>query len=139
MRTTLDFKEIADNFSHALKTISISRCDYVSIKEILFVEETNLSIKELTNPYKYSQEVIENVKKMWGSLSILIWYLSSSEQIEKLSRKERVYIIKTEKISNRSFRFISNLIKALNRYKNGVVHSIKYKEVTHLETQGYLW
>ena len=73
----LNFEDIADKASKEInkdlsKVTSLSRCDYVLITEekIIFVEETNLSSKDLANLRVITKEVIENVKKMWGSLVV---------------------------------------------------------------------
>jgi len=87
----LNFEEIANNFSQQLNSgnpnmSTVSRCDYIIInnKEILFIEETNLEVKNLMNPNVYAEEVIENIKKMWGSMAVFMWYVSKNELIDEV-------------------------------------------------------
>ncbi|WP_461830002.1 hypothetical protein [Aquifex sp.] len=130
----LNFEDIANNVSRDInsglsKTTSLSRCDYVFIteNEIIFVEKTSLSSKDLTNFRAFVKETIENVKKMWGSLVVFTWYASSNVCINELSRgKERIYVILIDDIDGRTARFLSNMIKTLYKYRNGSFSEIKF-------------
>lgn len=130
----LNFEDIANNASREInsglsKTTSLSRCDYVLIteKEIIFLEESNLSLKDLANFQVITKEIIENVKKMWGSLVVFTWYTSSNICIRELSKgKERIYMILIDDINGRTARFLSNMIKVLYKYRDGAVSEIKF-------------
>jgi len=129
MKKKLKFEEIADEFSKIFKQASISRCDYLLIKnkEILFIEVTKFKGKDLSNPQKYSKEVIENVKKMWGSLTVFAWYVSNTKFLEEVEGKRRIYILLIEKFEDRYSRIVSNMLKILKRYKNGGFDDIAFK------------
>jgi len=134
MRRILNFEEIADEYSKKINNgnpnmSKISRCDYLIIKEneILFIEETDFSKKDLLNPNKYSKEIIENVKKMWGSLSIFNLYIMEKGYLDKISGKDRVYILLLSKQNRKFIRVISNIIKSLIRYKDSGYSYVKYK------------
>ena len=131
----LNFEEIADKFSNEINKSnpnmsSISRCDWVVINnnEIIFIEETSLENKDLYNPTKYRKEIIENVKKMWGSFSIFTWYFLKINKFETFSGIDRIYLIYFKKdIDNRLKRTLANLMKSLKKYKNSSFSDIKYK------------
>jgi len=128
MAERLNFEEVAERFSGCLRQPSVSHCDWVVIKdkEIIFIEETDYSSKDFANPRVYSKEVIENVKKMWGSYAILLWYLQSNSNLETLKGKRKLYIISLEQIDNRTSRILSNLLKTLEKYKNGIIDEVGY-------------
>jgi len=130
----LNFEEIANNFSQQLNSgnpnmSTVSRCDYIIInnKEILFIEETNLEVKNLMNPNVYAEEVIENIKKMWGSMAVFMWYVSKNELIDEVRGKNRIYILIFEKVSWKTVRILSNMIKTLIKYRDGGFADVKFK------------
>ena len=130
----LNFEDIADKASKEInkdlsKVTSLSRCDYVLITEekIIFVEETNLSSKDLANLRVITKEVIENVKKMWGSLVVFTWYSSYNICISEYAKgKERIYVILIDSIDGRTARFLSNMIKTLHKYRDGAFLEIRF-------------
>lgn len=130
----LNFEDIADKASKEInkdlsKVTSLSRCDYVLITEekIIFVEETNLSSKDLANLRVITKEVIENVKKMWGSLVVFTWYSSYNICISEYAKgKERIYVILIDSIDGRTARFLSNMIKTLHKYRDGAFSEIRF-------------
>ncbi|NPA65144.1 MAG: hypothetical protein GXO16_09255 [Epsilonproteobacteria bacterium] len=131
MKTILDFEQIADHYSakingHNPAVSSISRCDKVIMQNdrILLIEETRYKKKDLTDFRLYSREVIENVKKMWGSFAILI----ASQNLSTIQGKDRYYILLIDKLDSRNARALANLIKVLHRYCNGAITTIKFKE-----------
>jgi len=128
MTEKLNFEEVAERFSVYLRQPSVSHCDWVEIneEEILFIEETDYSSKDFADPRVYSEEVIENVKKMWGSYAILLWYLQRNSNLETLKGKRKLYIISLKQIDNRTSRILSNLLKTLERYKNGIIDEVGY-------------
>ena len=134
MREILNFEEIADEYSTKINNgnsnmSKISRCDYLVIKEneILFIEDTDFSRKDLLNPIKYSKEIIENIKKMWGSLSIFNLYIMDKNLLDSISGRNRVYVLLLNKENKKLSRIISNIMKALIKYKDSGYSHIKYK------------
>ncbi len=130
----LDFECIADLFSDMVnsgssKMSSLSRCDYVIIqdKEILFIEETDLRMKDLSKPRVYTKEVLDNVKKMWGSMVVFTWLISTNGLIDKIRGRDRIYILLLQELDGRTVRALSNLIKTLRKYRNGGYTDVKYK------------
>jgi len=129
----LKFESIADLFSDKINSgnprmSSVSRCDYVIIKdkEILFIEETNLMLKDLLNPRVYTREIVENVKKMWGSITIFMYYISAKGLIDEVKGKDRIYILLLWKFDGKTVRALSNMIKTLIKYRNGGYADVKY-------------
>jgi len=135
MKKKLDFEKIADCFSERFNSGSsnmsaISRCDYVIIKDdkILFIEKTNLEEKDLANPKVYAEEIIENVKKMWGSMSVFVWYVLENNMLDKIKGKDRIYLLLLEEVSGRTARFVSNMIKTLIKYRDSGFSDVKFKD-----------
>ncbi len=129
-----NFEDIADLFSKTFnagsgKMSTVSRCDRVVIRgsEVLFIEETNLNTKDLIDPNTYAKEILENVKKMWGSLSVFVWYVSEKDIISNVKGKDRIYILSFEHMDGRTARFVSNMIKTLRRYRNGGFADVKFE------------
>ena len=134
MMERLNFEEIADEYSEEINSPNpnmskISRCDWLIIEDdkILFIENTDLTKKDLLNPNKFSKEVIENVKKMWGSLSVFSWYFSKHQHLEKVSGKDRIFILFLEEENPKTIRMLGNLMKALRKYRNSSFSDVMYK------------
>ncbi len=129
-----NFEEIADIFSKELNNgITISRCDFLEITNdaILFREETDLSVKDLLKPKEYTKQVRENVKKMWGSLVFFIWYVDK-ECIDTnlIKNRRKIYLLDLSKARNpsqfaKTARALSNMLKELQKFKNGGIDEIK--------------
>ncbi|WP_457681241.1 hypothetical protein [Thermovibrio sp.] len=134
MKKKLDCEKLADHFSKEInsnlpQTSTISRCDLIIIKDdkILFIEKTKIGNKKIYLPNRFSDEVVENVKKMWGSLATFCWYSCCKEK--NLESKERIFLIAfEEKLDNRHLRLVSNLIKAIRKFRNGAFSKVKYIE-----------
>lgn len=75
--------------------------------------------------YAFRQELVENVKKMWGSASVLVWYLMN-QNLEHYMTQKRVFILETPYIENRMYRPLRNMISALDQYRNGAYDEIKF-------------
>jgi len=135
MKKILNFENLADKFSKELNsglsgTSTVSRCDKVIIdgEKVLFLEFTKVSAKKLYLPNRFSNEVVENVKKMWGSLATFSWYLCENEK-DSVEGKERFFIlVLEEKLDSKHLRLIGNLLKAIRKFRNGGFSEIKYKE-----------
>ncbi len=130
----LNFEDVANSFSQEFNsgnpnTSTISRCDSIIInnEEVLFIEETNLEAKDLTNPNVYAEEAIENIKKMWGSMVVFVWYVSENELLDEVKSKNRIYLLLLRKVSGRTARALSNMIKTLIKYRNGGFTDVKFK------------
>ncbi len=132
----LNFEEVANNFSQEFNSgnpniSTVSRCDYIIInnEDVLFIEETNLEAKDLMNPNVYAEEVIENIKKMWGSMAVFVWYVSNNELFDEVRGKDRIYVLLLEEVSGRTVRILSNMIKTLIKYRNGGFADVKFIQV----------
>ena len=130
----LDFENLATKLSQTVnknveKVSDFARCDWVEIKEkeIVFIEETNLSRKDLFQPKKFSKEVIENIKKMWGSLVVFAILINDRKVLCKVSRdKKRIYLIVFPKIDGRSARSVANIMKTLEKFRDGGISEVKF-------------
>jgi hypothetical protein len=135
MMGRFDFESLADEFSAEINSglsdvSSVSRCDEIVINKecVLFLEFTRLSQKKLYLPNRFSEEVIENVKKIWGSFATFVWYLNEGERRE-LKGKRRVFVLVfREEIDGRNSRIVANLLKAMRKFRNGAFSEIKFKE-----------
>lgn len=121
----LNFEEIADEFQSHFRTRSISHCDFVEVvgDRVIMVEETRYIDKDLLERDVYDAEIIEMVKKMWGSFAIAVWRWS--EKPEMLS-KERYFILKV-KVKPGFERTLAQLIKDVRKFKNGAYDDVKIK------------
>lgn len=106
---------------------TISHCDYVIFckDKILFIEETQLSYKDLFKIGIYTGEIIENIKKMWGSFAIFLGYIFENNLLSELEGKERYYVLLVDKLDGRIIRALSNLLKFLRKYRNGAYSDVK--------------
>jgi hypothetical protein len=121
-----DFEIISDMFHRNFKISPISHCDKLIFdkNKILLIEETVYINKDLLNSNNYNKEFAEIVKKMWGSFSILLWYIDN----KKLFKKDKIFILKA-KIDKRFIKILSKLIRDLKKYKNGAYTEVKFIEV----------
>jgi len=121
----LNFEEIAYEFQSYFRIRSISHCDFVEVVDdrVTMIEETRYIGKDLLKKDVYEAEVIEIVKKMWGSLTIAVWCWR--ENREMLSKK-RYFVLKV-KVKPGFERMLAQLIKDVRKFKNGAYDDVKIK------------
>jgi len=118
-----DFEEISKIFQDFFKIDTISHCDVLKFdgNRILLIEETKYIDKNLLDDNIYKQELSEIVKKMWGTHSILVWYLEP-----KTFRKEKIFIVRV-KVASRFSRILGKMNKEIRRFKNGAYSDIRFE------------
>ena len=130
----LNMERVANRFSKEWnKGTTISRCDFLEITDeaILFIEETDLSTKDLLKPKEYTSQIQENVKKMWGSFAVLIWYTNKGcIDFQLIKNKRKIYILDLSNARNpsqfnKTARALSNMLKILHKFKNGGIDEIR--------------
>ncbi len=119
----LDFEEISKIFQDFFRIDTISHCDILKFEgdSIFLTEETVYIDKNLLDKNVYNNELSEIVKKLWGSHSILIWYLEPDT-----FRKNKFFILKT-KIDPRFSKILGKLNREIRRFKNGAYSDIKFE------------
>lgn len=126
----MNFEQIADRFQQYFQVGAISRCDVLEIEteEVRLVEQTSYGTdrKNLLENVAYQQELRENIKKMWGSSSVLVWYLMEQDQTAEM-RKRRIFILETPLLDNRMFRPLRNMMYDLEKYRNGAYDEINFR------------
>lgn len=132
-----NFEEIAKDFERYYKIASISHCDELKIEEdknsVLLVEKTCVINQDLLNSKKYRKQLEELVKKMWGSLVILIWYdLQKSNFTLNSSlvyKRKRIFKVVFE-IERKNAKFLKGILPQLRddllKYKNGAYNDIEF-------------
>ncbi len=130
-----DFEEIAKNFTAYFQTKDLAHVDKLKILEdkVIFLEETNLCFKDLTRDDLFEDELTEIVKKMAGSLTIFLWWLyhersDNQEEIESIFTKNRLFVIDPGPVEDRFSRILSQLLRKVKKFKNGLYDEIKWKE-----------
>jgi hypothetical protein len=125
-----NFEHLADEFTHYFRIESVSRCDKVEIsgQQIKLIEETQYGegLKDLLDDKVFEKQVTENIKKMWGSFSILVWYLMHSDQVGSMA-KSRVFILAIPEYDPRMARQLKNLMEELRKYRNGAFDSVNFE------------
>jgi len=118
-----DFEEISKIFQDFFKIDTISHCDILKFdgNRILLIEETKYINKNLLDNNIYKQELSEIVKKMWGTHSILVWYL-----VPETFRKEKIFIVRV-KVASRFSRILGEMNKEIRRFKNGAYSDVKFE------------
>lgn len=127
MEEKVNLETLAQEFDKFFGSSSISRGDWLFIdgETIYIVEETNLYALDLAEQEKFEKFLVETVKKMWGSLAVLLWW--SREKMENLKGKKRVFLLKLG-VDETSARFIPLLIKKLHAFKDGAYEEIQYEQ-----------
>ncbi len=130
-----DFEEIAKNFTAYFQTKDLAHVDKLKVLEdkVIFLEETNLSFKDLTKDDLFEKELAEIVKKMAGSLTIFLWWLyhehsNNQEKIKSIFTKNRLFVIDSGPVEDRFSRILSQLLCKVKKFKNGLYDEIKWKE-----------
>jgi hypothetical protein len=126
----LSFEVISQIFQSFFRIDTVSHCDIMRIeldegriKRVTLIEDTVYVDKNLLDKNIYKNEVSEIVKKMWGTYSILIWYLTP----ESL-RKNKIFILRA-KINPRFSRILGKLIREVRGFKDGAYSDVKFEEV----------
>ncbi|GAB6071739.1 hypothetical protein JCM14244_01160 [Venenivibrio stagnispumantis] len=116
------FEEISKIFQEFFRIDTISHCDILKLdgNNILLIEETVYINKNLLDNNIYNNEVVEIVKKMWGTHSILVWYLEPDT-----FRKKKIFILKA-KVDPRFSKILGKLNREIRRFKNGAYSDIKF-------------
>ncbi len=129
-----DFEKLANFFSEEFNNgRTISRCDFlvIEIDYVAFIEETDLSTKDLLKPKEYSKQIQENVKKMWGSFAVLIWSVERKCIAAKcIENKKKIYVLDLSNSRDptqyiRMARVLTNMFKTLGKFKNGAIDEVK--------------
>ena len=117
----VDFEIVNKIFQDFYQIDTISHCDILEVdeNEIRLIEKTLYINKNLLDPNIYNNELAEIVKKMWGSFSILMWYLEPTE-----FRKRKVFILRAN-VDPRFARILSKLNREIKKFKNGAYIDIK--------------
>jgi hypothetical protein len=120
-----DFEVVSDIFTNNFKISPISHCDILEFKDnkIVLIEESLYINKNLLDDAVYKKEVIEVVRKMWGSFAILLWYIDD----KKVFKKEKIFILKA-KIDKRFVKILGKLIGEVKKYKNGAYSDVMFIE-----------
>ena len=120
----IDFEIVSQIFQDYFRTDTISHCDIMKFEDgkVFLIEETVYINKNLLDKNVYQNELSEIVKKMWGTYSILIWYLDY-----ETFRKHKIFILKAE-IESRFVKILGKLIKDVRRFKNGAYLDIRFKD-----------
>ena len=118
-----EFEEISKIFQDFFKVNTISHCDILKFdgNRILLIEETKYINKNLLDNNIYKQELSEIVKKMWGTYSILVWYLEPDE-----FRKQKIFIVKV-KATPRFSKILGKLNREIRKFKNGAYFDIRFE------------
>jgi len=134
MPTIKDFEEIAKKFVNYFQARDLAHADALEILEdkVIFLEETNLSFKDLTDDNVFEKELTEIVKKMAGSLTVFLWWLyheySDEEEIKFIFKKNRLFIVDPGPVESKFARLLSKMLRKINKFKNGLYDEIKWKE-----------
>lgn len=117
-----DFEEISKIFQNFFRIDTISHCDILKFEgnKIFLIEETVYIDKNLLDNDIYNNEVAEIVKKMWGTHSILVWYLEPDT-----FRKNKIFILKA-KVDPRFSKILGKLNREIRRFKDGAYSDIKF-------------
>jgi predicted CopG family antitoxin len=129
MSNVVDFETTSENFQNSLRIDSVSHCDKLEITNncVVLIEETVYIDKNLIDKNIYRNEISELIKKMWGSLSVFSWYFSKHQHLEKVSGKDRIFILFLEEENPKTIRMLGNLMKALRKYRNSSFSDVMYK------------
>lgn len=124
----IDLESVAKDFDQFLRTSSLSRADSLFLESdtIYIIEDTNCYAVDLLDERVFEEFVAEIVKKMWGSLTILLWW--ARENLENLKGKKRVFILNLG-VDEKTARMIPLIICELNKYRNGAYEEIQYEGV----------
>jgi len=119
----IDFETISEKFQDFYKIDTVSHCDVLEIdkNELRLIEETLYINKNLLDKNIYDNELAELVKKMWGTFSILMWYLEP-----KIFRRKKIFILKA-KVNPRFARVLSKLNREIRKFKDGTYADIRFK------------
>lgn len=128
MRKSLNFEKIHDAFIRLARTSPISHCDRVDFAKdvIQLVEETMYIDPKLLQESVFQKELIDLVKKMWGSFAIFLWCAEKSNRLSWL-RKPRDFVVEIQVLDSSLSKIVPRLRKDLERYKNGAYRSIRFR------------
>ena len=121
----LCFEIVSKIFENYFKIDTLSHCDKLIFdnNKILLIEKTVYIDKDLLNTDVYNKEFAEIVKKMWGSFSILLWYIND----KNLLKQDKIFILNA-KIDKRFIKVLGKLIRELKKYRNGAYYDIQFIE-----------
>jgi len=117
------FETVSEIFNNYYQIDTLSHCDILEFKEdkIYLIEITQYPInKDLFDKNIYNNELSEIVKKMWGSFTILLWYLT-----DNYFKKKKIFVVKV-KVNPKYSKILSKLNRELRRFKNGAYYDIPF-------------